>query len=124
MCPGRVLPSRAVPYGDAEWRRVAAQVVEGKGCIRCGRPAKAAHHVLPRAFGGSDDPSNLVPVCARCHPSLERVARQRAYWLGYRPVPEGEPPRRVKRPRRVPDIAPRVSPDEPLRYLLFDPRAE
>ena len=93
-----------MPYGDANWKRVSAQVVAGKACVRCDRPAEHAHHVLPRSFGGSDDPSNLVPVCSRCHPSLERVARQQAYWLGYRPVLAGEPPRRVRRTRRVPNL--------------------
>ena len=54
-----------MPYGDANWKRVAIEVVAGKPCVRCERPAEHAHHVLPRAFGGSDDPSNLVPVCSR-----------------------------------------------------------
>ena len=92
-----------MPYGDANWRRLAARIIAGKACVRCDRPAQAAHHVLPRSFGGSDDPSNLVPVCSRCHPSLECVARQKAYWLGYRPVAPGEPPRRIERHRRTPD---------------------
>src|SRR5690349_7752397 len=96
-------------YGDAAWKRLAAEVVAGNPCVKCGRPAKAAHHVLPRAFGGPDDLSNLVAVCGRCHPSLERVARQQAYWLGYRPVPAGEPPRRVERARRGPEPAGNVA---------------
>jgi hypothetical protein len=88
-----------VPYGDANWKRLAAEIVGGNSCVRCDRPAEHAHHVLPRAFGGPDDPSNLVPVCGRCHPALERVARQRAFWLGYRPVAKGEEPRRIERSR-------------------------
>jgi hypothetical protein len=110
-----------VPYGDANWKRVAARVVGGNACVRCNRPAEAAHHVLPRSFGGSDDPSNLVPVCSRCHPSLERVARQRAYWLGYRPVAAGEPPRRVERARAVPKAARRHATHGPLADLLAEP---
>ena len=110
-----------MPYGDAEWKRVAAQVVGGQACVRCERPAEHAHHVLPRSFGGADDPANLVPVCSRCHPSLERVARQRAYWLGYRPVPAGEPPRRVGRERRVPMVNRRVETDPGLAELLAEP---
>ena len=110
-----------MPYGDANWKRVAAQVVVGNVCVRCDRPAEHAHHVLPRSFGGSDDPSNLVPVCGRCHPSLERVARQRAYWLGYRPVAAGEPPRQVSRPRRVPTVAARVAARSTLTDLLAEP---
>jgi hypothetical protein len=25
------------------------------------------HHIIPRSKGGTDDPSNLVPLCANCH---------------------------------------------------------
>lgn len=107
-----------MPYGDANWKRTAAQVIAGNGCVRCARPAEHAHHVLPRAFGGSDDPSNLVPVCSRCHPSLERVARQRAYWQGYRPVPAGEPPRLVRSARRGPSLTPPALADSALGDLL------
>lgn len=110
-----------MPYGDANWKRVAAQVVAANACVRCGQPAQAAHHVLPRSFGGSDDPSNLVAVCGRCHPSLERVARQKAYWLGYRPVPAGEPPRRVERARRVPSVPRRAAGRSALTELLAEP---
>ena len=113
-----------MPYGDANWKRLAAQVVADKACVRCERPAEHAHHVLPRAFGGSDDPSNLVPVCSRCHPSLERVARQRAFWLGYRPVPAGEPPRRLRRERRVPRLAQPAGLRSGLADLLAEPRGE
>ena len=102
---------------------MAAQVVVGKTCVRCDRPAEHAHHVLPRSFGGSDDPSNLVPVCGRCHPSLERVARQRAFWLGYRPVAAGEPPRRVEGDRRVPTVARRVLTRGTLTDLLAEPES-
>ena len=112
-----------MPYGDARWKRVSAEVIAGGPCVRCEAPAEHAHHVLPRSFGGSDDPSNLVPVCSRCHPSLERVARQRAYWLGYRPVPAGEPPRRVRRERRVPKLALRVDAGSALAPLLAEPHA-
>ena len=39
------------------------------GCCQvpgCSRRAVHAHHVVPRSRGGSDDPSNLVALCA-CH---------------------------------------------------------
>ena len=108
-----------MPYGDANWKRLSAELVGGTPCVRCDRPAEHAHHVLPRAFGGSDDPSNLVAVCSRCHPSLERVARQRAYWLGYRPVAAGEPPRRVERERPLPTMG--IATPDPLSHLLVEP---
>ena len=112
-----------MPYGDANWKRIAAQVIAEQGCVRCERPAQHAHHVLPRSFGGSDDPSNLVPVCNRCHPSLERVARQRAYWLGYRPVLAGEAPRRVTRPRPVPTLTRPYAARDELTGLLVESQA-
>lgn len=31
------------------------------------------HHVVPRAVGGSDDPSNLVPLCSGCHAEVHRL---------------------------------------------------
>jgi hypothetical protein len=111
-----------MPYGDANWKRISAGVVAGKECVRCSRPAEHAHHVLPRSFGGSDDPSNLAPVCSRCHPSLERVARQRAYWLGYRPVPAGEPPRLIPRARRAPELPRSLEIPGTLADLLAEPR--
>jgi 5-methylcytosine-specific restriction endonuclease McrA len=33
----------------------------------CSRAAVHAHHIIPRAQGGSDDPSNLVSLCAAHH---------------------------------------------------------
>ena len=36
-------------------------------CCNCGAPAAHQHHIVPRAVGGTDRPSNLAPVCERCH---------------------------------------------------------
>jgi hypothetical protein len=33
----------------------------------CSRAAAHAHHIMPRARGGSDDPSNLVSLCVAHH---------------------------------------------------------
>src|SRR5919109_1170301 len=33
----------------------------------CSRPAAHAHHIIPRAQGGTDDPWNLVSLCAAHH---------------------------------------------------------
>jgi 5-methylcytosine-specific restriction endonuclease McrA len=33
----------------------------------CSRPAAHAHHIVRRSQGGSDDPSNLVSLCAAHH---------------------------------------------------------
>ena len=37
-------------------------------CVRFGSMYYlSAHHVVPRAKGGPDHPSNLEDLCARCH---------------------------------------------------------
>src|SRR4051812_2623427 len=33
----------------------------------CSRPAVHAHHIVPRSQGGTDDPANLVSLCASHH---------------------------------------------------------
>lgn len=38
-----------------------------KKCINCDDDAVHWHHVVPRAVGGSDRPSNLVALCGKCH---------------------------------------------------------
>jgi hypothetical protein len=37
------------------------------------------HHVVPRRFGGTDSPENLVRVCPNCHSRLERLYDGRFY---------------------------------------------
>jgi hypothetical protein len=46
-----------------------AASVEGEVCFYCGDPAKTWDHIIARANGGSDDPTNLVPVCTPCNSS-------------------------------------------------------
>ena len=41
-------------------------------CVRClerGRVVEAehAHHIIPLAQGGTNDPDNLLPLCRACH---------------------------------------------------------
>jgi hypothetical protein len=33
------------------------------------------HHKIPRSLKGSDDPSNLIDLCAICHTSIHTLAR-------------------------------------------------
>lgn len=35
----------------------------GGECIACDQPADAVHRIVPPRYGGSGDPTNLVPVC-------------------------------------------------------------
>jgi hypothetical protein len=30
------------------------------------------HHILPKRFGGTDDPNNLITLCAACHYAVEK----------------------------------------------------
>lgn len=36
-------------------------------CKSCGKPAVNLHHVVYRSQGGTDEPSNLIPLCFGCH---------------------------------------------------------
>lgn len=36
-------------------------------CRWCGRPGQEVHHIRYRSEGGSDERSNLVLLCQRCH---------------------------------------------------------
>jgi len=38
-------------------------------CVNCGMTGKElhVHHVVPRSEGGTNDLSNLVTLCSRCH---------------------------------------------------------
>ena len=67
-------------YGTAwdKLRKVIMQRDKGlcQPCLRCGRPEKAAQvdHIIPKAHGGSDDPSNCEAICVPCH--LAKTARE------------------------------------------------
>ncbi len=48
----------------------------------CGRPAEHVDHVVPVAWGGSSDASNLRAACAKCN--LAKGSRPPAGWLALR----------------------------------------
>lgn len=71
-------PSRHDPFYDSpEWKRIRSQVLrrDGYRCARCDRRLTVnlltAHHVIPRAEGGIDDPINLLTLCNPCHDFVE-----------------------------------------------------
>lgn len=35
------------------------------------RKANSQHHIIPRRFGGSDDITNLIMLCDKCHDVVE-----------------------------------------------------
>ena len=53
------IPDVPVTYWQANWRRDAAPLLD--------ELAASVDHVVPHSRGGSDDPSNLAAVCARCN---------------------------------------------------------
>ncbi len=47
-------------------------VVAGKVCLRCGAAEPLdIHHIVPSRIGGTDEPSNLIPLCKGCHKIVE-----------------------------------------------------
>ena len=72
--PGRTPPRRSAQYyHSVKWQRVRLLVLE-RDLHRCRlllsvctTLATTADHIVERADGGSDDPSNLRAVCAECH---------------------------------------------------------
>lgn len=37
------------------------------GCINCKSKATHLHHIVPLSLGGSNNDSNIVPMCEECH---------------------------------------------------------
>jgi hypothetical protein len=40
---------------------------KGLPCIGCGKPSNTIDHIIPLSKGGTNDPSNLQPMCSRCN---------------------------------------------------------
>lgn len=43
------------------------QLITATACHYCGELADTVDHVIPRLFGGTDDPGNRVPACTSCN---------------------------------------------------------
>lgn len=51
-------------------------------CWRCGRDSRLQQcHIVPRSMGGSDEPSNMVALCSRCHDEAPDVASPEMMWM-------------------------------------------
>ncbi len=56
-----------------------------KFCWRCAQKRNLHRcHIVPRALGGSEEPSNLVLLCAQCHAEAPNVADPAFMWLWLR----------------------------------------
>lgn len=70
------------------WRRLRSLVLmrDGHRCATCGGYGNDVDHVIPRALGGRDVPSNLRVRCAHCNRSeggrLGAAMQQRREWPG------------------------------------------
>lgn len=64
-----------VLYGN-EWQRTRAKTLkEQPYCAHCGDTSKDVHHIIAKRLGGTDDDSNLVALCHRCHSAQTRQGR-------------------------------------------------
>jgi DNA-directed RNA polymerase subunit RPC12/RpoP len=78
--PGR--PSASQRGYGTEWRRVSAKITAGAtACHWCGREFTAqdpatADHLVPKARGGTNDESNLVPAHRSCNSRRAAQARR------------------------------------------------
>lgn len=47
-------------------------------CLLCNRETEFihSHHICPVAWGGIDDPRNLIDICESCHNTLHAQARE------------------------------------------------
>ena len=71
-CPAHRRPAfYSSPPMPPGWQRIRArQLAAFPWCHECGARATDVHHVISRAAGGGDDPSNLRSLCSRCHHRL------------------------------------------------------
>ncbi len=87
---------------SSDWSAIRAVVLERDKfkCVDCekdlARDGGHVHHLMPRALGGSHEPSNLISLCQICHASVHpnlqsRLARQmlEGFYVAYSPGEKG-----------------------------------
>lgn len=76
--PLKRTPFKRKRQSDAKWRSVRKKVLDGsRGMCQarwdvCAGRAVHVHHIQRRSQGGTDNPSNLLAVCAQCHDAIHR----------------------------------------------------
>lgn len=69
-------------YRSREWRELRAYVLKRDPTCRtpgCGKPSVAVDHIVQRAKGGADHPSNLRGLCIPCHNQRRQGGEPRAW---------------------------------------------
>ncbi|WP_425585929.1 HNH endonuclease [Streptomyces thioluteus] len=75
--------SRRNQARSAGWNSLRLRILrrDSYTCYRCGSSsASEVDHIVPVAFGGTDDPQNLSAICRTCHrekTNTERAAARR-----------------------------------------------
>jgi hypothetical protein len=96
--------------GRTRSQRVRARDLERCRVPGCSRRAVHAHHVVPRSRGGSDEPWNLVALCA-CH----HLRGVHGGWLRVRGTAPGALAWEVRAPGWTPFLAGVAPADDPSR---------
>lgn len=64
--------------GNRDYRRRVAYVLarDNYRCYQCDDMATEVDHVIPKCYGGADDPHNMAAICIPCHRA--KTAREAA----------------------------------------------
>lgn len=75
---GSVYRKKVKGYDMVEWKEISEKVYTRDlyTCQRCFKKYRSkghisAHHIVPRVDGGSDELSNLITLCHKCHDYVE-----------------------------------------------------
>ena len=58
------------------WREIRQEVLtrDNQQCLVCGKEHSGqVHHIIPRSQGGTNELSNLIVLCGRCHMVISPV---------------------------------------------------
>jgi len=48
------------------------------------------HHIVPKRFGGKDEPENLITICCYCHQKLEILITKMLKGIGFNSSPTSQ----------------------------------
>lgn len=63
------MTKRKVNYKKAYMRHYGITEADVLLC-NCGRVAVELHHRIKKSLGGTDEPTNLEPICRTCHSKI------------------------------------------------------